>query len=78
MDILGTVGEQYIQTMLILKLMVLVMTERCFVATKEVRHRLKVYLGHNVYICCDSNLCMCESHYSFYYFGIKTYCSTQF
>lgn len=50
MDILGTVGEQYIQTMLILKLMVLVMTERCFVTTKEVRHRVKVCLGHNVYM----------------------------
>lgn len=35
MDILGTVGEQYIQTTLILKLMALVMTERCFVTTKK-------------------------------------------
>lgn len=50
MDILGTVGEQYIQTMLILKLMVLVMTERRFVTTKKVRYRLKVCLGHNVYM----------------------------
>lgn len=50
MDILGTVGEQYIQTMLILKLMVLVMTERRFVTTKKVRYRLKVCLGHDVYM----------------------------
>lgn len=48
MDILGTVGEQYIQTLLILKLMALVMTEMCFVTMKKVKHRLKVCHSHNV------------------------------